>query len=349
MPRPSGRRLLLAAVAVTVLVLTFAVVLPRVANYGAVWREIHHLSAGWLLVIAAAAVLNLATYAPNWMVALPGLSYRKSIEVTTAGTAVANIAPLGGAVSVSLQYTMFRQWGFETVPTSRAIVLTGVWNNLVNLSLPAVALGLLTVKGGRNAALEAAAKAGAVLFLVFLAAFLLVIGSEDGARRVGRIVDRVRSRLRRIRRRPAAQGGPDIIARFRTDSVDLVKRRGLALTLATYVGVLTVFTVLVVCARAVGLTREEITFTEAFAAWSITRLLSAIPITPGGLGLIEIGLTGALTAFGGPESEVVAAVLLYRLVTFLPPIILGALVAFTWKRQHRLSTPEVVAPSPLLE
>ena len=57
------------------------------------------------------------------------------------------------------------------------------------------------------------------------------------------------------------------------------------------------------------------------------RLLTAIPITPGGLGIVELGLTGTLVGFGGARDEVVAAVLLYRALTFLPPLPLGLLAA----------------------
>ena len=73
---------------------------------------------------------------------------------------------------------------------------------------------------------------------------------------------------------------------------------------------------------------------ESFAAWSLVRLLTAIPITPGGLGIVELGLTGTLVGFGGARNEVVAAILLYRALTFLPPLPLGLLAALTFRRGH---------------
>ena len=73
---------------------------------------------------------------------------------------------------------------------------------------------------------------------------------------------------------------------------------------------------------------------EAFAAWSLARLLGSIPITPGGLGIVEVGLTTALVGFGGKNAEVVAAVLVYRFLTMVPTLVLGLVAAATWKR-HR--------------
>ena len=71
---------------------------------------------------------------------------------------------------------------------------------------------------------------------------------------------------------------------------------------------------------------------RASAAWSLVRLLGSLPITPGGLGVVEVGLTGALVGFGGDNAEVVAAVLLYRFLTIVPTVVLGLLAGATWRR-----------------
>jgi uncharacterized protein (TIRG00374 family) len=101
------------------------------------------------------------------------------------------------------------------------------------------------------------------------------------------------------------------------------------------VGSLSVFAVLVVSLRAVGVTASEVTVVEAFAAWSFVRLVNTIPITPGGIGVVELALTGALVGFGGNNAEVVAGVLVYRFLTMVPTLLLGLAAAFTWRRQRR--------------
>ena len=51
--------------------------------------------------------------------------------------------------------------------------------------------------------------------------------------------------------------------------------------------------------------------------FAFSRLLSAIPITPGGVGIIDLGYIGGLTAFDSAEkAQIVAAVLLFRLLTY---------------------------------
>ena len=71
---------------------------------------------------------------------------------------------------------------------------------------------------------------------------------------------------------------------------------------------------------------------EAFAAWSLARLLGSIPVTPGGIGVVELSLTGTLVGFGGNNAGVVAAVLVFRFLTMVPTLVLGLIAASTWRR-----------------
>ena len=100
--------------------------------------------------------------------------------------------------------------------------------------------------------------------------------------------------------------------RFRSQALGLLRRRWHVITIATLAGHLTVFVLLVVCLRVTGVTESEVTLIEAFAAWALVRILGALPLTPAGVGFVEVGLTGALVAFGAPNAEAVAATLLYR-------------------------------------
>ena len=129
---------------------------------------------------------------------------------------------------------------------------------------------------------------------------------------------------------------------FRLQTVGLLRRRWLPLTLATCAGQLSVFAVLVVCLRTLGVHESQVTLTEAFAAWTFVRLLS-IPITPGGIGIVELGLTGALVGFGGANDAVVAAVLLYRVITIVPTLVLGLVAGALWRRLRPELHAEAVA------
>ena len=136
-----------------------------------------------------------------------------------------------------------------------------------------------------------------------------------------------------IRKGPVRWDGESFV-RFRGRTNQLLGRRWHVLTLATLTGQLTVFLVLLVSLRVLGVSGGEVSAVEAFAAWALVRLLGSIPITPGGLGVVELGLTTALVGFGGGQVDVVAAVLVYRVMTIVPTLVIGLLVGATWKR-HR--------------
>ena len=71
--RPVVKRVLLGGLSLAIVVATFVYFLPTIANYGQVWDVVQKLSWAEIGVLLAATVLNLATFAPPWQVALPGL------------------------------------------------------------------------------------------------------------------------------------------------------------------------------------------------------------------------------------------------------------------------------------
>jgi putative heme transporter len=326
------RQVLSVGVGIAVVVATFAFVLPKIADYRDVWDVVATLSWKDIAALTGATVLNLFTFAPPWMAALPGLRFRQAFAVTQASTASTYIAPGGVAVGIALSFAVLRAWGFETPAVSLAVAVTGIWNQLAMLAFPTVALGLLTLTGERHAALDTVAFVGIALFVLVIAAFAAGLSTPTLARGIGDLAARLASwSLRLIRRKPVTWNGEAFVD-FRERTNSLLKRRWHVLTVATLAGHLTVFLLLLVTLRALDVSASEVSAVEAFAAWSLVRLLGSIPITPGGLGVVELGLTTALVGFGGDQPEIVAAVLVYRALTILPTLVIGLLVGLTWKR-----------------
>jgi uncharacterized membrane protein YbhN (UPF0104 family) len=330
----------LGAVSVGIVVATFVFLLPSIADYGQVWGAVKKLT--WLDVgaLLLATAINLVTFAPPWMVALPGLSFMQALTVTQASTALSIVVPGGIAAGVAGSFGVLRGWRFPTRDITRAITLTSLWNQLLNLSFPILAVFLLALSGESTAALATVAFIGVAILGVVTAGFVLVLVSRRLAEDVGDVVARVTNwGLGKVRRGPVSWGGANF-EHFRVEAGTFLERRWLMLTGAALLGNLTVFLVLMVSLRTLGVSSAQVTLVEAFASWALIRILGAIPITPGGIGVIELGLTGALIGFGGHKASVVAAVLVYRFLTTVPTLILGLAAAFTWRRQRRRAEPE---------
>lgn len=345
----SVRRIAGIVLGLAVVVATFVFVLPRIADYGDVWDVVQDLSWEQLGALAAAAVINLSTFAPQWMAALPGLRFRQAFVVTQASTASTYVAPGGPAVGMALSFAMLRGWGFPSSAVGLAVAVNGIWNQLAALAFPVVALALLTLAGGEDPLLQTAALIGLGVFVFLAGSFAVGLSGAHLARRVGDLAARTASRvLVLLRRRPVRWDG-EAFVRFRARAIGLLRRRWHWITLGALAGQLTVFVVLLVSLRVLDVPAREVSATEAFAAWSLVRLVASIPITPGGIGVIELGLTSALVGFGGNNAGVVAAVLVYRALTVLPTLALGLVAGATW-RYHNPGRLEVesapAAPTP---
>ena len=328
--RRTGRaRIVGILVSVAVIGAVFAFALPRIADYGDVWAEIRKLSWQWLILLGLATLLNLATYGPPLMAALPGLSYFQASRVTLASTALSVIAPGGAAAGMATTVAMLRARGFSGRPVGLAVVVMSVWNQSVILGFPILAVAGLAAQGARNRTLEIAALVGLTVFAVIVAGLALALSNERLANWVGDRAARLVSAAGRLLHKAPVKWNGASFVRFRDESIELIRRRWPFLTAATLAGHLTVFLVLAVSLRAVGITHAEVTIVEAFAAWTLARILGAIPITPGGVGFVELGLTAVLVAFGASNAEAVAGTMIYRFLTVVPTVLVGLVAAGT--------------------
>ena len=238
--------------------------------------------------------------------------------------------PGGDAAGIAASYAMLRRWGIGRRTVAVAVVVTGVGNQLVNVLLPLLALALLLFTGGSSPVLLTAGLIGVAAILAVSAAFALVLRGERQALAVGRRAEWLVNHLLALFHRPPREGWGEGLVHFRRETVDLVARRWPALAGSIVLGHLTVFAALLVALRVTGVGADEVGWVEALAAWGLIRLLSAVPVTPAGVGIVELGLSSALVGFGAHNAEAVAAVLLYRALTVLPTLALGAMLGLTW-------------------
>lgn len=313
-------------------------VLPAMADFGEVWSAIESLT--WLETasLLLAAGWNILTYQFIILSALPGLSLLQAFVVGQISTAVSNTLPAGSAVGVGITYAMFSSFGFEAGSIAIASVVTGLWNTFVKLGLPVVALAILTVGGGTNPALQSAAITGVAVLAGAVVLLALIMSSDAVARSAGTRLGAIASRLARPFKRGPYDGWDEGLARFRAQSIDLLRRRWLAITLTTVISHLSLFTMLFMAIRHMGIPAADVSGPEALAAFAVVRLVTAVPITPGNLGIVEVGLAAALVVAGGEQSLVVAAVLIYRALSYLLQVPLGLVAYAIWRTKKSWRT-----------
>jgi uncharacterized membrane protein YbhN (UPF0104 family) len=332
------------AIPLAIVVGVFWYFLPQFTSMSEVWSQIRAMTTIELATLAAAALWNIASYLFVMVGATPGMRYRQAFVATQSTTAVANTLPGGGAIGIALTYSIFGSWGFSRSRTSVSLVVSGLWNNFVKLGMPVLALSLLALQGSPSTGRVLAAGIGLAALIVALVALTALLRSEESARRVGLLAAAVANRVLRLVGRSPVSGWELATVKFRSRTELLVAARWPWLTVATLVSHLSLFLVLILALRDVGVSEAEVSWIEALAVFSFARLVTAVPLTPGGLGVVEIALITGLAAAGGARAEVAAAVLVFRALTYVLPIPIGLGAYLFYKRNRSWRRPPGGAP-----
>jgi uncharacterized membrane protein YbhN (UPF0104 family) len=328
-------RILAPLVSVAIVVAVFWYFLPQFTSLSAVWASIRSMTSLELGLLALAALWNLATYWFVMVSTMPGLTYGQAAVVTESSTAVSNTVPGGGAIGIAMSYGMYSSWGFSRSRSSVSLLVAGVWNNFAKLAMPVLALALLAFTGGGGGGGRMVAGALGIAGLVgAVTVFALVLRSKESARGIGLGAGRVASAILRLFRRPPVHGWELATMKFRDRTILLLRARWIRITFTTLVSHLSLFLVLLLALRFVGVSEGEVSWAEALAVFAFARLLSAIPLTPGGLGVVELALITGLAAAGGVRAEVAAGVLIFRALTYVLPIPVGLLTYIFWRRNR---------------
>ncbi|NEK59714.1 UPF0104 family protein [Geodermatophilus sabuli] len=342
--RPRWRRLVTPVLSLVLAAAVLGWFLPQFTSLSEVWGAVRAMSGAEIALLLAVTVWNLATYQFVLVATMPGLTLRQATVSTLTTTAVSNTVLGGAAIALGLTYGLNSSWGFSRSRTSVSLLVAGLWNNFAKLALPVLALSLLafgsTPSTGRVVA-GAAGLGGLVAVVVLLG---LLLHSPAGAARIGRGAGRAASALLRPFGRPPVTGWDQATTKFRDRTALLLRARWHWITLGTLVSHLSLFVVLLVALRIVGVDDAQVSVVEALAVFAFARLLTAVPFTPGGLGVVELAMITGLAAAGGDRPLVAAAVLVYRALTYVLPIPLGLGTYVFWRRNRSWRRPPNTAP-----
>lgn len=334
LPRPTVGSVLRLLLGLAMAVALLGWVLPAVTRTS--WGEILEVLGDVpVLALVACFVLTLAflfSYAITLTASLPGLSLPRAVVVNTAGTAISKLFPGGGAVGLAATFLICRTWGFPLRAVSTSAVVTGVWNTLTRVALPVIAIGLLALSDIElPGVMRQAAVGAAVSGVIILAIFVGIIASQRVADRVGGAIDRAFGRfLKRPGRARAA------MTDTRAQIIDRVQDAWHWLTLGMVGFFAAQFGIFLIALHVTGV---SMAFAATFAAYAIGRLLTAVGITPGGIGITETGTAAALVAFGANPAEAGAAVVLMSIFTNIVELPLGVLAWIYWTIDRRTSGP----------
>jgi uncharacterized protein (TIRG00374 family) len=179
--------------------------------------------------------------------------------------------------------------------------------------------------------------AGVVAVAVMIFGLIKLLGSNTAAERFASFIERIVVRVLAW----VKKDDPGIYAavmQFRTSMQNIVTDNVVGLSLATVGNHLAMTSLFTVSIYSVGISTDEISIPWVVLAFSLGRFLVMLPVSPGGLGLVDLGWIGLLTlgwqaTSGEPvDADAIAAgTLLFRALSFLPPIPIGMVSWIFWR------------------
>lgn len=273
-------------------------------------KELGHLNWIWLVLAVLAEALSVVAFAQmqgrllkSGRVRIPQL---RLVGLTTAAGSIASSIPAGPAVSSVFAYRQYRRFGADEA--------LAVWTLIATLISSALGLSLLATAGlglaeRQGAAFDLVSVVVGVLFVTVAAA--AIMWQRRALSRVGLALLRAARRISGRPRRHEAEVIAGIISRLGRLRLTW---RDFAAALGWSVANWSCDCACLACGYLA--VHALIPWQALLLAYGAGQLASNLPITPGGLGVVEGSLTIALVAYGGAQASTVGAVLLYRIVSF---------------------------------
>lgn len=308
--------------AVITMVVFIYLVLPLIADAR---RDVETVSSvnWWMLVLAVGFVLlSLVAYTQLTMVALPGERGNRPIKFSTlfriqlAVKAVTNVVPGGTATGSAVGYRLMTSAGVSGTDTGFALATVGMGSAVILNLILWVALLVSIPRSGLQPVYATVAIVGVIAIALVGALVLLLMKGHGPLDRMVRAVARHTPKM-------TPEAASEVLGRVVEHLRELaarpeVIRRGIIWALANW---LLEAAALWICLAAFG---EHLPADSLLVAFGIANVLAAIPITPGGLGFVEVGLGSSLVGFGVPFQVVTVSVVAYRVAQFWLPVPIGA-------------------------
>jgi hypothetical protein len=310
--------------------LALYLVLPGLLKLFGSLPQLQAVFPAWFALIF---VLESAAFVCMWELMRIALDADGWFDVACAqlsGNALSRALPGGAATGGTTMYQMLTRSGFDGSTTTTALTAVGLLATATLFVLPILALPAILFGLAVSSELLRGAIFGGVVGIFVLTGASILLVSDRVVGGLGRFLDWF---VQRVLRRPAPQ---PLLADRLVESRDFVRgalseswKRAVPAALGNQ---LFDFLALYVSLLAVGSHIDPVLVLLAYVAASA---LAMIPITPGGLGFVEAGLTGVLTLAGVSAEHAVLATLLYRLFSYWLPLPAGLVASVLFRRRHR--------------
>ncbi len=308
------------------------------------WPKLVTLNLLWFIPAVLAEGAHFACTFSLQRIALRTKAWFSVITAQLAGNAITLIVPGGAAAGAAVQFRMLGASGMaptESVSGLTAFAFLGIGGLL---ALPLFVLPVVLFGAPVAAGLATATFVGAIGFVLYLAFGIVVMATDGPLEVAGRLAQAARNRL--LKKRAPLTGLPERLVEQRNVIRAVLGQQWWQATLLSAGRLLFDYLCLLFCVRAVGSHPRPSLILMAYA---VAGVIGLVPITPGGLGIVEASLSAFLVLAGLPGAEAVLATLAYRLASYWLPMLSGPVAYAAFRRRFRQAPdppPRSMEPSP---
>ncbi|HWD08293.1 MAG TPA: lysylphosphatidylglycerol synthase transmembrane domain-containing protein [Actinomycetota bacterium] len=295
-------------------------VVPQIAGARKALNLVSHVNVALILLGVALEAASLTCYAQLTRACLPrgsGLRLREALEIDLTTLGLSHVLPGGSAAGAGTGYHLLTQQGINGSDAGFALATQGLGSAVVLNVILWIGLVVSIPLRGYNPIYLTAAVVGVIIIGGFSAGVLLLMRGEERAARAFRAV---------ARRVPFLnEASMDRLVHRLADRIHALASDPRLLAVATVWAAgnwLLDMSCLWVFLLAFGHTESVV---GLVVSYGLANVVAAIPITPGGLGVMEAVLTSSLVGFDAPRGVAILGVVGWRLVQFWLPIPVGGL------------------------
>lgn len=313
------------------------------------WSQASSISARWWAALAALVVAHRLVVVVQQWAAVGTVGFARMCVSTEANIGASNAVVGGSAIGTALRVAMWRSWGVGPLQASVALFVTALCPSFALWTIAGAHTWPDIVRGNADRA-DVFIGVGAVGFLVVPLVFWSAALTRRGF--TAWLADRLASAGASVARKVPALGHmlerhpiPTVSEEFRCQAWSVVRRRGALIFGGAVMSQLLLAGVLLASLHAVG-GGNGLDGWAVIRAFALVRVVSSFVPIPGGIGVMELGLVGALSTAGATRPEAVAAMAIYRGLTFFLPILTGTIGALVWRRRQSVpvDAPERMSP-----
>lgn len=291
------------------------------------WERVGDIRWGWVAAAVVAALASMDSFAQVQRVLMRSagvrVNQRESLAVILASNSISQTMPGGQVLAPAFIYRESRKWGASPVVASWQLVMSGL---LAGVGLAVLGLGGALLAGAKTSPFSVVFSV--IGFIAFAATLQYLASHPEILENLGR---RVLGWINDIRDKPADHG----VARLQRilvqlQAVKLRRRDGAAAFGWSFFNWIADVACLAFACYAIGVHPGFAGLMVAYAAGKAVG--SAVPLLPGGIGVVDAVLVPALTSAGMPLADAITAVIIYRVVSYLFIAIVGwVVIAFRYR------------------